>query len=82
MMKKLVIIALAIVAFSCDKTCKTASTDARCKETVPTNEMCQAYFQRWFFNAATNECELKAYSGCSEKGFATRGECETCGCKD
>lgn len=81
-MKKLVIIALAIVAFSCDKNCKTASTDARCKETVPTNEMCQAYFQRWFFNAATNECELKAYSGCSEKGFATRGECETCGCKD
>jgi hypothetical protein len=82
MMKKLVIIALAIVAFSCDKTCKTASTDARCKETAPTNEMCQAYFQRWFFNAAENECELKAYSGCSEKGFATRGECETCGCKD
>jgi hypothetical protein len=82
MMKKMIIIALAIVAFSCDKTCKTASTDARCKETVPTNEMCQAYFQRWFFNAATNECELKAYSGCSEKGFATRGECETCGCKD
>ena len=81
-MKKIVTIALAIVAFSCDKTCKTASTDARCKETVPTNEMCQAYFQRWFFNAAKNECELKAYSGCSEKGFATPGECETCGCKD
>jgi hypothetical protein len=82
MMKKLIIVALAIVAFSCDKTCKITSTDARCKETVPTNEMCQAYFQRWFFNAATNECELKAYSGCSEKGFATQGECETCGCKD
>lgn len=81
MMKKSVIIALAFVAFSCDKTCKTASTDARCKETVP-NELCQAYFQTWFFNAAKNECELKSYSGCSQKGFKTQVECETCGCKD
>lgn len=81
MMKKLVIIALASVAFSCDKTCKTASKDARCKETVP-SELCQAYFQTWFFNAATNECELKSYSGCGPKGFETQAECETCGCKD
>ena len=62
MMKKLIIIALAIVAFSCDKTCKITSTDTRCKETVP-NELCQAYFQTWFFNAATNECELNTLNG-------------------
>lgn len=81
-MRQIVLISLMGIFLSCDKNCKITSTDTRCKESVPTSEMCQAYFQRWFFNAATNECELKSYSGCSQKGFETQAACEACGCKD
>lgn len=72
---------LALALSACDKSCKTASSDTRCKDVVP-SELCQAYFQTWFFNAATNECELKGYSGCGPKGFSTEAECEACACKD
>ncbi|MCY1529576.1 hypothetical protein D9M68_647280 [compost metagenome] len=74
------ILAVAIVGFSsCSKKCKT--TEGPCNDKVPVGEACQAYFQRWFFNPATNSCELKAYSGCSQKGFATEQECNACKCK-
>lgn len=74
------ILAVAIAGFSsCTKKCSTAT--GACNDTVPTNEACQAYFQRWFFNPQTNSCELKAYSGCSQKGFATEQECNECKCK-
>ncbi len=52
-----------------------------CQETVPTNEICQAAFQRWFYDAATQKCEEIGYSGCSQIGFATREACEACDCE-
>ncbi|RQO32175.1 hypothetical protein DBR32_00745 [Taibaiella sp. KBW10] len=76
----LTILAVLLIGLSsCSKKCKTAG--GACNDTVPTNEACLAYFQRWFYNPQTNTCELKAYSGCSAKGFATEAECNTCKCK-
>lgn len=49
-----------------------------CRDTVPTSELCQAAFQRWFYNPNHNNCELISYSGCSQKGFASKEDCEKC----
>jgi hypothetical protein len=68
-----------IVSFvSCKKDCETKN--ATCEETVPVNEACLAFFTRWFYDEASNKCEQIGYSGCSQKGFATKKECETCLC--
>jgi hypothetical protein len=67
-----------ITALSCNKDC--IPTDPVCSETPPTNEMCQAYFERWFFDSSSNTCSKIGYSGCSQKGFATEQECLTCQC--
>ena len=69
---------LAASELGCKKNCET--TNPVCKETAPTNELCQAAFNRWFYDATTNACQQIAYSGCSAKGFATQAECEACKC--
>jgi hypothetical protein len=51
---------------------------AACSDTVPANEMCQAYFTRWFYDPVADQCRQVGYSGCSEKGFATEMECDAC----
>jgi Kunitz/Bovine pancreatic trypsin inhibitor domain len=82
-MKNLIILAISIVltsTFACKKDC-TRSQSTACNETVPTGELCQAYFQRWFYNPSTNTCTLVGYSGCSQKGFATKIECDSCLCR-
>jgi hypothetical protein len=63
---------------SCKKDCNPSNVV--CTEKPPTNEACQATFQRWFFDEATNSCKQVSYSGCSQKGFATKEECEDCEC--
>ncbi|RQO32173.1 hypothetical protein DBR32_00735 [Taibaiella sp. KBW10] len=76
----LIILACVLIGLSaCSKKCATEG--AACEDTVPTNELCKAYFQRWFYNPQTNSCELKGYSGCSAKGFASEAACSTCACK-
>lgn len=64
---------------NCSKSCE--SEIAACSETEPTDELCEAYFQRWFYDKEENKCEKIGYSGCSQKGFATEEECEACDCK-
>lgn len=77
-MKKLFpILLLAIASLSaCKKECD--SSVPACKDQPPTNEMCAAAFNRWFYNAQTNQCQLISYSGCSQKGFATKQDCDGC----
>ena len=58
-------------------TCGTPNNPA-CLDVPPTNELCQAYFVRWFYNSQTNECDQIGYSGCEQYGFATQQECEDC----
>lgn len=65
--------------YSCSKDC--TSENAACQDTPPINELCAAYFSRWFYNEESNSCEEIGYSGCSEKGFETKAECESCGCQ-
>lgn len=65
--------------FSCN-TCP--EPQGVCAVKVPQNEQCMAYFQRWFFNPATNSCTQIGYSGCSTKGFETKQACEACKCND
>lgn len=74
-----ILFALTVGLTSCSKDCEPKH--ATCNETPPTNELCQAAFNRWFFNKDKNKCEQIGYSGCSQKGFATQQECEECKCK-
>ncbi len=66
---------------SCEKNKNCEISNPACAEVPPTNELCDAYFTRWFYNEATNTCEQISYSGCNVYGFATKEECESCGCK-
>jgi hypothetical protein len=68
-----------VLLISCSKDC-APSNSSICAETAPTNEMCLAYFQRWFYNPESNQCEQISYSGCSQRGFATENECNECIC--
>jgi hypothetical protein len=74
-----ILFVLIIGLTSCSKECE--SQDTTCSETPPTNEICQAYFNRWFYDKENNKCEQIGYSGCSQKGFSTEQECEECKCK-
>ncbi len=57
-------------------------SDPICEETPPTNEVCLAFFERWFFDSSTSTCEKIGYSGCEDYGFSTKEECELCECND
>ncbi len=82
-MKK-VLIFLSFFLFtliSCkDNECE--SNDPICSEIAPTNEVCAAFFERWFFDSSSSTCEKIGYSGCEEYGFATEAECLSCQCID
>jgi len=65
---------------SCTKDCKQA-TNSLCNISAPTDGVCQAYFESWFYNKSMNTCEKVGYSGCSAKGFETKKDCEQCKCK-
>jgi hypothetical protein len=75
---KILSIAILLSFSNCKKECEPTNTT--CNDTVPTNELCLAYFSRWFYNSSSNKCELIGYSGCSQKGFETEQECEACLC--
>lgn len=79
---KLSITLLTIAATTIFAACKQdcAVTNSRCEERPPVGEACLAYFERWFYNEGSNSCELISYSGCSQKGFETKAECEACVC--
>lgn len=70
----------SIVLFGCSK--DDVAMDPVCLQKPPTDEMCEAYFTRWFYNAETNTCAEIGYGGCSQVGFATKAECEECDCAD
>jgi hypothetical protein len=69
----------ALLLIQCTKDCDFKL--ATCAEVPPSNELCQAFFNRWFYNSETNSCERIAYSGCSSKGFDTIEDCEACLCR-
>lgn len=73
---------IAFAIFSCSKQKECGVSDPTCLETVPHDELCQAAFNRYFFNPETEECEQISYSGCSQKGFETLQECQECECND
>lgn len=64
---------------NCNKNCEDEKPNA-CRDSLPNGELCQAFFQSWFYNKSTNSCELKSYSGCSPSGFQTEAECLACKC--
>ena len=74
-----VLIALTFGLSNCSKDCEPVIT--ACNETPPTDELCKAAFNRWFYNKEKNTCEQIGYSGCSQKGFDTEQECKECECK-
>ncbi len=81
----LALFALTLGLTNCSKEKEPKSKDcdtkpAACNDTIP-NEACAAYFERWFYNKDTKQCEQIGYSGCSFKGLATKEECEACKCE-
>lgn len=71
-------IALAALLFaSCGEDCENLNNPS-CEDAVPTDELCEAYFERWFYDTETQSCVEIGYSGCNEYGFATQAECEEC----
>jgi len=83
-MKKLLIFLsfFLFIFVSCNKDNDSVNDDPTCNETVPTDELCQAFFERWFYNSSTTTCEKIGYSGCGEYGFANKEDCESCECDD
>ncbi|MFK8037800.1 MAG: BPTI/Kunitz-type proteinase inhibitor domain-containing protein [Crocinitomicaceae bacterium] len=82
MKNKIAILAIILLSTlsACNKIIKCDAANLTCTETAPTGELCEAYFTRWFFDASTNSCQEIGYNGCSEKGFATKIDCENCIC--
>lgn len=72
------VLGIAMILFASCKKSECVAVDERCNDTPPTQEMCTAHFERWFYNASTNTCVLVPYSGCSVKGFETEAECNSC----
>lgn len=70
----------SLVLLGCSNNCPNQA--AACTDFPPTDELCQAYFQRWFFDESTNQCQQIGYSGCGQYGFATQVDCEACGCAE
>jgi hypothetical protein len=68
-----IILGIVSLNFSCSK---SKTLESICSVQPPSDEMCKAAFQRWFYNKSKNQCELKYYSGCSAKGFETQEACE------
>ncbi|MBX2965267.1 MAG: hypothetical protein KF845_03910 [Cyclobacteriaceae bacterium] len=54
------------------------STITACNDTLPTTELCDAYYKTWFYDKTTSSCVQIEYSGCSMKGFETKEKCESC----
>jgi hypothetical protein len=82
-MKRSIIVPVMLLVLSlggvgCSTECEPGI--AACSEKPPTDEECDAYFERWFYIEKMNGCEKVGYSGCSLKGFATQEECEACRC--
>ncbi len=65
---------------SCSDDCN--NEDPVCKETVPVDQACQAYFSRWFYDTNQNQCTEISYSGCDAKGFESKAACEECLCAE
>lgn len=84
-MKPLLILILVILFFgSCTRRIEEdlcSPANPVCADVVPTNELCAAFFTRWFYDKTTNSCKQVGYSGCNAKGFATQEECESCKCR-
>ena len=78
-MRFLVLFVFFIFIQSCSKNCN--SSNSTCSEMPPTDELCTAFFKRWFYNKSKNACEEISYSGCSAKGFETKVACDSCKCK-
>lgn len=71
---------LLLILSSCGGKCDDLPT--ACFDEVPENELCDAYFERWFYNDATGTCEKIGYSGCEPYGFSSEGECRACQCNE
>ena len=82
MKKVLIFLSLFLFTFISCKNNDCVSDDPICSETAPTNEVCAAFFERWFYDNSTSTCEKIAYSGCEEYGFSAKEECESCECND
>ncbi len=79
-MKKIALIILSIITLSWMACNNENCYPIGCEIQPPTDELCLAYFENWFYNTTTNTCELIGYSGCESYGFETQAECETCIC--
>jgi len=71
---------LPVLIFNCSH--EETDTTSPCNDVPPTDEECDAAFERWFYVRASNTCEQIGYSGCEQYGFASLEDCETCLCTE
>lgn len=76
----LFILASLLLLIACKKDDCEPVEDPRCEDVAPQNEACQAYFVRYFYQFGG--CRQIGYSGCSQRGFESRQECEACDCNN
>ncbi len=74
----IILLSLLFAFASCSKNCDDKV--ATCSESPPTDELCQAYFNNWFYDSEKNKCEQIGYSGCESYGFTSEEDCEVCEC--
>ena len=82
-MKKIYLLsAIALLITSCEDNDDSndcyCTENASCNEVPPTDELCEAYFEMWFYDSSTETCSQIGYSGCEAYGFETQAECEDC----
>jgi hypothetical protein len=67
---------------SCKKDEVCLKNNTICEEIPAIDELCAAFFERWFYDSSSSNCEKIGYSGCEQYGFETKQECEECDCSN
>ncbi|MGB0934060.1 MAG: BPTI/Kunitz domain-containing protein [Lishizhenia sp.] len=79
-MRKNILLLSILTTFSCKK--DVCTVPSACTDLPNQTGVCLAYFESWFYNESTNQCEKIGYSGCNANGFETKEECELCACNN
>ena len=74
----LFIASFLFVLSSCEEVCTNELVES-CHD-VPGVGVCDAQFNRWFYDESNKSCKQISYTGCEATGFATETECMECQC--
>ena len=79
----ILVVCMILFALSCNSEMEELNDDTQnpaCTEVPATTEVCNAIWERWFYEEKTKSCNKVKYGGCAPYGFETKEECEECKC--